>query len=86
MTTKTRFDITLNDVMHNASRRETHNEAKFSDHAAGQICGRGIIVGVVATLMASGMEFKTALHTAINHCKDVDLKCVPEYWHKELPR
>jgi len=49
--------------------------------------GRGIVVGIIAVLMANGMEFNAALKRVCNLCPlKARIACFPEEWRGEVNR
>lgn len=49
--------------------------------------GRGIVVGIVTTIMADGVEFDTALKSVCRMCpKAARIACFPEEWRAQAQR
>lgn len=64
--------VTLKDVLHNLSARENADNHQY---------GQGVLVGVVCTLCACGMEYDDATQLAWQLCpSDIHPERVPESW------
>lgn len=79
----------LNDCLTNCAKEccETFEHSSIAKCAKGHIYGRGIINGIVSTLMSQGCSFKEALAEVKRHIPNennvhgtFDVRCIPPMW------
>jgi len=78
-----KMPVALKNALYNASKNCTGSIASGCKHSIerNQAYGRGIIVGCVSALMATGMTFDEAwLFIGGNIPTDYDEACVPDTW------
>lgn len=74
------IEVVLKDTLFNCSKQCTSSERCSMTYA------KGILVGVVSTVMASGMPFEEACELIQKFLPaDFDHSCVPESWQRNFP-